>query len=217
MAYRIKREKGIFIMLDTAMLLEIFGYFGSFLVVFSMLMSSVVKLRVINAIGSVISGTYALLCGAIPLMVMNACLIIINVYNLYKLLKTKQSYDLVEGNAQDVSLKYFVKCHKEDIHTYFPTFDEAAHGEKAYMVYCNGDLAGVLFGEEKTAGVIDVTLDYSTPAYRDCSLGAYLYSKLPEYGVHTLEFSQEETKQHVSYLKKMGFEKIENKYVKKIK
>ena len=34
--------------MDTAMLIEIFGYIGSALVVVSMLMSSVVKLRVIN-------------------------------------------------------------------------------------------------------------------------------------------------------------------------
>lgn len=74
--------------MNTAMFIEIFGYTGSILVVISMLMSSVVKLRLINTIGSVISGTYAVIRGAFPLVLMNACLIIINVYNLYKLLKT---------------------------------------------------------------------------------------------------------------------------------
>ena len=74
--------------MDTAMLIEIFGYIGSALVVISMLMSSIVKLRVINILGSIISGTYAIICGAFPLVLMNACLIVINVYNLYKLLKT---------------------------------------------------------------------------------------------------------------------------------
>ena len=44
--------------MDTAMLIEIFGYIGSARVVVSMLMSSIVKLRVINIFGSVISGTY---------------------------------------------------------------------------------------------------------------------------------------------------------------
>ena len=73
--------------MDTAMLIEIFGYIGSALVVISMLMSSIVKLRVINILGSIISGTYAIICGAFPLVLMNACLIVINVYNLYKLLR----------------------------------------------------------------------------------------------------------------------------------
>ena len=44
------------IFMDAKMLLEIWGYIGSILVVVSMLMSSIVKLRVINTIGSVISG-----------------------------------------------------------------------------------------------------------------------------------------------------------------
>ena len=79
--------------MDTAILIEIFGYIGSALVVISMLMSSIVKLRVVNTIGSIVSGTYALIVGAFPLVLMNGCLIIINVYNLFKLLKTKQVYD----------------------------------------------------------------------------------------------------------------------------
>ncbi len=76
--------------MNTAMLIEIFGYIGSVLVVVSMLMSSVVKLRVINTIGSIISGTYALIIGSFPLALMNICLIIINVYNLRKLLLNEQ-------------------------------------------------------------------------------------------------------------------------------
>ena len=75
--------------MDTNMLLEIMGYIGSTLVVVSMLMSSIVKLRVINTIGSIISVIYALLCGALPLALMNLCLIIINIYNLILLFKQK--------------------------------------------------------------------------------------------------------------------------------
>ena len=80
---------------------EIIGYIGSFLVVISMLMSSIIKLRVINTIGSVISGIYAVICGALPLALMNLCLIIINVVNLVKLLGAKMPYELVEGDAGD--------------------------------------------------------------------------------------------------------------------
>lgn len=76
--------------MDMAMLIEIFGYAGSVLVVVSMLMSSVVKLRMINTVGSTISGIYAIICGAFPLAFMNACLVAINIYNLLKLLKIKQ-------------------------------------------------------------------------------------------------------------------------------
>ena len=76
--------------MDTAMLIEIYGYIGSALVVISMLMSSVIKLRIINMIGSIISGSYALMIGSFPLALMNICLIVINAYNLYKLFKEKK-------------------------------------------------------------------------------------------------------------------------------
>ncbi|MDO5785972.1 MAG: hypothetical protein Q4P20_13030, partial [Eubacteriales bacterium] len=68
--------------MDTRMIIEIFGYIGSALVVISMLMSSIVKLRIINTTGSVISGIYAVICGALPLALMNFCLITINVISL---------------------------------------------------------------------------------------------------------------------------------------
>ena len=66
--------------MDMGLYIELFGYLGSFLVVVSMLMSSVIKLRIINIIGSTISGTYALIIGSFPLALMNICLIIINAY-----------------------------------------------------------------------------------------------------------------------------------------
>lgn len=204
-------------MLEPQVLLEIFGYFGSFLVVFSMLMSSVVKLRVINTVGSVVSGTYALICGAYPLVLMNACLIVINVYNLYKLLNTEQEYDMIECQRDDALLCYFLEYYQEDIKKCFPDYKGETVYEKAYVVYCNGNPAGVLLGNETESGVLDILLDYSIPAYRDCSVGAYLYSKLSSEGIRSLEYHQAETEAHIAYMKKMGFVKNVDVYVRNLK
>lgn len=195
------------------MLLEIFGYIGSILVVVSMLMSSVIKLRIINTIGSVVSGIYALICGAFPLALMNICLIIINVYNLYKLLKTEQEYDLIECKMDDSMLNYFLECYKEDIKEFFPGFKGCSSCNKVFVVYCNGNPAGVLLGKAD-GDCVDVVIDYSIPTYRDCSVGTYLYSKLPGANVKKLKFAQEESEVHVAYMKKMGFQKENNVYVK---
>ena len=48
------------------MMLELVGYFASLLVLISLLMTSVVKLRVINMIGSLIFAVYALLICSYP-------------------------------------------------------------------------------------------------------------------------------------------------------
>lgn len=65
--------------------LEIFGYIGTLLILISMMMSSVKKLRIINICGSFISMVYALLCNTYPIVFLNLGLIIINVIQIYKL------------------------------------------------------------------------------------------------------------------------------------
>lgn len=188
--------------------LELFGYLGSTLVVVSMLMASVVKLRVINVIGSIISGIYALIIGSFPLALMNFCLIVINVYNLNKLLKTKKQFEIVKSNGSDPLVKYFLNYNYRDVVTYFPSFaDYNMTEDVAFVVFCKGNPAGILLGKELRSDTVDVMLDYSVPAYRDCSVGAYLYSNLNTYGIKKLILTHKQSDAHIHYLNKMGFEK----------
>lgn len=62
--------------------LEIFGYIGTMLVLVSMMMSSLAKLRIINVFGSVISMIYSLLISAYPIVFLNLGISLINVYKL---------------------------------------------------------------------------------------------------------------------------------------
>ena len=192
--------------MESLVLLELFGYMGSVLVVCSMLMSSVVKLRLINMIGSIISGIYALLCGALPLFAMNTALIIINGYNLFKLFKTEKRYEMIVCDVADSSLKYFLELYHDDIHIYFPEFKrKPSEINTAYMIYCEGTPVGLLLGENKGNGVLDVQLDYSIPSYRDGSVGEYVYSKLSLFGIHEMIYTIELSQKHKDYLRKMGF------------
>ena len=65
-------------------LLEIFGYTGSFLVILSMMMTSVSKLRILNVCGAVISAIYSAFYQAYPVVLLNVCLMIINVFQLIR-------------------------------------------------------------------------------------------------------------------------------------
>jgi len=62
--------------------LEIFGYIGTLLVLVSMTMSSLAKLRMVNVSGSVISMIYSLLISAYPIVFLNFGISLINVYKL---------------------------------------------------------------------------------------------------------------------------------------
>lgn len=197
------------------MILEIVGYIGSALVVISMLMSSIVKLRIINIAGSIISGTYAVICGALPLALMNICLIIINAINLVKLLRAKEkAYDLIEVDAHTPLIDYFLKYYNKDIKKYFPDFKRGkSYGDNAFVVCHNGVPAGILLGQQNK-NEFEINIEYAIPAYRDCSVGTFLYSKLGKYKIKTLRFVGHLTEGHLPYLKKMGYTQESGIYTK---
>lgn len=195
-------------------MIEVIGYLGSILVVVSMLMSSVVKLRVINTIGSGIFAAYALIIHSYPTALMNICLVGINVHNLMKLNQKDQNYDLVEGVRGEGLLRYLLDYYREDIQLYFPDFPADNTADRVYIVCHNGNPAGILLGTDSAPGTVQVLLDYSTPTYRDCSIGAYLYAKLPSRGVHTLVYAGKASRAHAAYLAKMGFAERDGAYIK---
>lgn len=69
--------------------LEIFGYIGSGLILLSMMMTSVEKLRWFNISGSVISMIYGALTGAWPMVFLNVGTITINVVQVLRLRRQK--------------------------------------------------------------------------------------------------------------------------------
>ena len=70
--------------------LEFFGYIGTALVILSMTMKSINKLRAINIAGGTISAIYSAIISAWPIVVMNICLISINGYHLFKVYLEKR-------------------------------------------------------------------------------------------------------------------------------
>ena len=188
------------------MIIELIGYFGSLLVVVSMLMTSVVRLRIINSIGSMIFTCYALIIKSYPTALMNFSLVVINVYNLYRLLKVQKDYSVVPLSADEAFYQYFLNRFEKNIRRFFPSFDKNAAYSKMYMICCKTDAAGILLGNDGEEGEINVAVDYATPAYRDCSAGKHLYRYLEDRGITKLTIS-DCSFWHRSYLRHMGFKR----------
>ncbi len=194
-------------------LIEAFGYLGSALVLVSFLMVSVFKLRVVNSIGSIIFTIYAFIIHSYPTAIMNACLVMINIYYLIKMSNTKKNYDLVKSGTADSLLKYTIDKYKEDIIKCFPGINmDFATANSGYVVCHNGKPAGIMLGELKD-GVMEVLLDYSIPEYRDFSIGQFLFSKLPEDGIKSLTYRGSD-ENHKAYLTKTGFVNMGGYYEK---
>lgn len=196
------------------LILELVGYFASLLVLVSLLMTSVVKLRIINGIGSFIFAVYALCIHSYPTAVMNFALVAIDGYFLWKMTQQKVLFDLVKAAPGDTSLTYFLDHYKADIVSLMP-LSHPEEGDWCVLVYADGAPVGLLVGTPAGDGAMDVKLDYSTPKYRDCSVGRYLYSRLPDYEITTLR-SAGGSDVHNRYLETVGFQLENGVYTKNL-
>ncbi len=185
--------------------IEAVGYLGSALVLVSMLMSSVVRLRVINLAGCVIFSVYALIIRSYPTAVMNICLTGINIWHLMKLRKPERHFEIYEDSPGSAWIAHMLAHYRDDIALHFPEFGIEAlrPDDRVFMVLEGGEAAGILIGTPD-GGCLDVTLDYATPVYRDCSVGRALYAALPAHGIRTLVW-QSQPEAHAAYLQRMGF------------
>lgn len=195
--------------------LEIFGYCGTALVLLSMMMTSVVKLRIFNAAGSLISMIYAYLCNTWPVVLLNLGLLVIQIVQLIRLRRVKVAFHYQMVSPQDRSLAHFFDVFEKDIKLFFPKFSKQTDPDSlVYVVYREAEPAGVLMGI-KREDHLTVELDYTTPQYRDCSVAAYLFSQLKEDGFRTVSATGD-TKAHAGYLRKMGFAEEKGEFVKQL-
>lgn len=81
--------------------LEIFGYIGSALLMVSIMMTSMVKFRIINIIGSIISTIYSIVYGAYAVVFLNFGMMSINIFQLIReLCKRRAAKKALSDNGQ---------------------------------------------------------------------------------------------------------------------
>ena len=199
------------------LIFEIIGYVGSAFVLASFLMASVVRLRIINSVGCIVSVVYGLLIHAYPTVIMNAALLLINIFFLIRMSKQKSAdYHADRAEADDQFLHWFLTAHGEDIKKYFPVFDPAARCNYIRFAYCGDKAAGLVMGDLDEKGSLYLVLDYTTPEYRDLSVGTWLYESLAAEGIRRAAVVVP-TQNHEKYMQKMGFAKEGEAWVKTLR
>ena len=204
--------------MSTATIYEIIGYTGSALVVVSMLMTSIIRLRVINLTGSLIFTVYALLIRSYPTAAMNIFLVGINVWHLVRLRKTSKHYDLVRTDPEDSVFAYLLKTSMEDICLWFPAFAMPSRKPDIALLVCHDrNPAGLFLASDAGDGTVEVLLDYALPVYRDTSVGRHISGYLAEQGYRTAVFRMDAPK-HVGYMENIGYRKNDRgEYVLKLR
>ena len=183
--------------------LEIFGYIGTALVIVSMTMSSLLKLRIFNICGSVISLIYAIICNTWPIALMNFCLIAINLYHTIRQLRQKHAFDHTTAQLRDATVQYFLSHNAADIEKAFPGYQTAAAEEQVHLLFAGSEIAGIFVGQQEE-NVLHLSLAYVLPRYRDSALGHFLFPLLQEQGAKRL-IAPVASAEYTRYLMKLGF------------
>ncbi|MDB1124719.1 hypothetical protein [Vibrio algarum] len=190
---------------------EWFGYLASLVVLVSLTMTSIIKLRVINFIGCILFAMFAYFIDSYPTMFMNIGIAGINVYFLWKIRTSKEQFTLITASVGSEYFDYFVSSYKSEIELQVPVTDLKGADTAFYMLR-NNSIAGVLVGHINSKGELSVLLDYVTPEYRDFKLAHYYYESHPDVikdrGVKALK-AHATTPEHKEYLIKVGFQLVD--------
>lgn len=190
-------------------LLSIIGWGGSALVVVSLLQTRILRLRVLNLIGCVILVGFNLAIPVWPMVGMNAVLAVINVIQLWRLLRHRHDdheYAVLEVNSSDAYLGHVLSAHHKDITKFNPDFTTAA-SPYAFLVQRGERTVGVVLAHNAGSGRAQIDLDYVLPEYRDFTPGEFVYRRsdvFTDHGFHQV-LAPPRMRDSANYLKKLGF------------
>ena len=157
------------------------GWFGSALLVFSLLQARILRLRVLNTVACVILVVFNALVGVWPMVAMNVVLAAINLWFIAKMLREKgdeRAYTVLPVRSDDSYLAHFLEVHRADIARFFPAFAGApGEGRSAWLVQHGDETAGVIVVHDAGDGTAQVDLDYVTPRFRDFAPGEFVFRR----------------------------------------
>jgi hypothetical protein len=162
--------------------LDVLGWVGSALLVFSLMQARVLRFRLLNLVACLILVIFNGLLGIWPMVAMNVALAGINLWFIRKLISERHSevaFEVLEVGPFDEYLRHTLRVHANDIQRFQPGFvwKPSASGRSAYLVQRGDETVGVVLVRDAGGGVAQVELDYVTPRFRDFSPGEFVFRR----------------------------------------
>lgn len=196
--------------MDTALLYELVGYLASALVVLSLVMASVLRLRIIGFAGAVVFSTYGVLIGSVPVIVTNVAIIVVHGYHLSRILRDRSAnsyFEVLRWPIGGVYLPRFLAFHAEDIRRSQPGFEGLQDDHLAWVVLRDAVPVGLVLARHDGSGTAHIDLDYVTPEHRDFTAGTTLFDSGAVFAADGISevVASADTELHRRYLERMGF------------
>lgn len=160
--------------------LELLGWGGSTLLVYSLLQRRVLRFRILNLLGGTLLITFNTLMGVWPMVALNLATSAINVYFIVRLRREahdEAAYEIFEVGGDDAYLRHILRSHASDIHKLQPTFTgEVLPGEEAFIIVKGDETVGVVV-VCRDGTIARVMLDYVAPKFRDFTPGEFVWRR----------------------------------------
>ncbi|MGL2967550.1 hypothetical protein [Flavobacterium sp. XGLA_31] len=190
-------------------LLPWIGYLASVIIVVSMMMPSIIKFRWINLVGALLFSIYGFLIDAIPVGVLNGIIVLVDIYYLWLIYSKKETFEILEVNADSEYLKRFLHYHDARIQSYCPGFQYTPDENTiCFFILRNMAVAGFFLAHRSQPTTLCVDLDYVLPEYKDFKNGKFIYFQLKDRFVaagFTRVIAEGNNQRYFNYLKKLGF------------
>lgn len=200
--------------METSTVYELIGYVGSALVVISLMLRSILRLRVVNLVGAAVFALYGVLIAAPPVWAVNGAIVLIDLWHLRRMLTDAEDVEVLEVAPHSHYLGRFLSYYADDIRRFQPSFSGVRDDHRAFLVLRDLVPAAALLVRPLAAGRWSIDLDYATPTYRDYTSGGHalrdgeLFATL---GAQEL-VSDPGNDEHRRYLQRMGFEEDDGRY-----
>jgi hypothetical protein len=201
------------------------GYIASAFLAYSLLITNALKFRWLNLTGCLFFIFYGILIEAFPVILANSILFVINLYHLVRLYISKESFEMLPFEEEGILLTKFVEFYKKEISDYFPQFKfEAAKNKISFVVIRDLVIANLFVARITENGDALVEINYTLNQYRDYKIGRFIFEREKEFlisrGVKKIVYENMQNKNHIRFLKVMGFqnnlEKGKHSWVKKL-
>lgn len=180
------------------------------LIAISLMMTSILRLRLINVVGSAAFSIYGLLIGAYPVAALNGFIVLVNAFHLARIYRAKEYFQLLTLRPDSQYLPYFLNFYGEEIRRILPDFEYRPSANQLLLfILRDCSPVGAFIAEQRPDGVLRVVLDFVIPRYRDLKIGRFLFVEqaafFKERGIKEIVISPR-TEEFGAYLVKVGFE-----------
>lgn len=152
------------------------GYAASLIILVSLLMTNVFRLRLINLAGSILFSWYGWLIGSWPVCLINLVIVGIDGWYLLQSMRYSAFYDLAPASSLGPEyLKRFFLFNERELLKFAPGLTLEDLLDAHTCILFRNMLPVGLFSYRQAGPDADVVIDFMIPEYRDFKAGRYLY------------------------------------------